>query len=120
MADSARHLADTLHRSPVMVIACQEGRVEEANVATQASFYGSILPAAWSLMLALRSRGLGTCWTTLHLAYERQVAELLGLPESYTQAVLLPIAHYRGEDFKPAPRLPLEEVTSWNRFGQPR
>lgn len=119
VADSARWLADNMHRSPAMVLACQEGRVERSSVAAQASHYGSILPAAWSLMLALRARGLGTCWTTLHLVYEKQVAELLGIPDDYSQAVLLPIAPFTGEDFRPAPRRPLEEVVSWNGWATP-
>lgn len=120
VADSAQWLADNMHRSPAMVIACQEGRVEAATAAAQASLYGSILPAAWSFMLALRSRGLGTCWTTLHLVYEKQVAEMLGIPDDYTQGVLLPIAPFTGEDFRPAARRPLEEVVSWNRWGAAR
>ena len=82
----------------------------------QASLYGSILPAAWSLMLALRARGLGSAWTSLHLRYEKAVAEILGIPESVTQAALLPVAYYSGEDFKPAKRTPASAVTSWNTW----
>lgn len=117
---SAVYLAENLHRAPVMVIPCYEGRVEKNGVAIQASFYGSILPAAWSLMLALRSRGLGSAWTSLHLMYEKQAAELLGVPENFTQTCLLPVAYFTGDDFKPAQRVPLEEVTYWDAWGQKR
>jgi nitroreductase len=79
--------------------------------------YGSILPATWSLMLALRARGLGSVWTTLHLMYEQDVAALLGIPPTVTQAALLPIAHVRG-DFKPAPRVPGRERTYWETWGR--
>jgi nitroreductase len=82
-----------------------------------AAAWGSILPAAWSFLLALRSRGLGSVWTTLHLARERDVAELLGIPESVTQAALFPVAYTLGTDFKPAVRPPAETITSWNTWG---
>jgi nitroreductase len=114
--DSARHLAEHLHEAPVLVIPCVEGRVESAGVLAQASIYGSILPAAWSFMLALRARGLGTAWTTLHLMYEKDAAAVLGVPDSVTQTALLPVAYTRGEDFKPARRLPLSKVLHWDRW----
>lgn len=118
--DSAVYLAEHLHEAPVMVIACIEGRVENAGPVWQAGLYGSILPAAWSFMLALRSRGLGTAWTTLHLVYEREVGKLLGLPETVTQAVLFPVAYYTGDDFKPAKRLPAHQLVHWDAWGEHR
>ena len=78
--------------------------------------YGSILPAVWSFMLALRSRGLGAAWTTLHLAYEREAGELLGIPDTVTQVALIPVAYYTGTDFRPADRKPVDEVTYWNAW----
>ena len=72
-------------------------------------FYGSILPAVWNFQLALRSRGLGSVFTTLHLAYEREAGELLGIPETVTQAALIPVAYTVGTDFKPAARRPIEQ-----------
>ncbi len=109
--DSAVYLAENMHRVPVMVIPCIKGRVETGPLVGQASLYGSILPATWSLMLALRSRGLGSAWTTLHLFYEKEVRDLLGIPEDVTQAALLPVAYYTGEDFRPARRIPVSEIT---------
>ena len=76
----------------------------------QAGVWGSLLPGAWSLQLALRARGLGSAWTTLHLNYEKEVAELLGIPANIHQGVLLPVAYSKGTDFKPAPRKPLDSV----------
>jgi nitroreductase len=113
---SSMYLAETMQDVPVFIICCIEGRPKNPAPLTQASLYGSILPAAWSLMLALRARGLGSCWTTLHLRYESEVAELLGMPESITQAVLLPVAYFKGEDFKPAKRVPGAEQTYWNTW----
>jgi len=117
--DSASYLADRLHEAPVLVIPCIEGRVENAGVLAQASLYGSILPAAWSFMLALRARGYGSAWTTLHLMFERDAAAILNIPDTVTQAALLPVAAYTGTDFKPAKRLPAEQRTHWNDWGKP-
>ena len=114
--NSSMYLADTMQDVPVLIICCIEGRSENPAPLAQASMYGSILPAAWSLMLALRARGLGACWTTLHLRYESEVAGLLGLPDDMTQAVLLPVAYFKGEDFKPAKRVPGAEQTYWNTW----
>jgi len=113
--DSSVHLAEHMGEVPMMVIPCLLARLpENASVIDTAGFYGSILPAAWSFMLALRSRGLGSAWTTLHLAYEQEAAELLGIPDTVTQTLLIPVAYYTGTDFKPAPRKPIEEVTYFN------
>jgi nitroreductase len=120
IVDSAQHLADHLHEVPVHVIPCVDGRVENGGVLAQASVYGSILPAAWSLMLALRARGLGSAWTTLHLMFEADAAALLGVPPDVTQTALLPVAYYTGADFRPAKRLPARERTHWNRWGARR
>lgn len=118
--DSAQYLADHLHEVPAILIPCIEGRVENAGVLAQASIYGSILPAAWSFMLAARARGLGSAWTTLHLMYEKEAATLLGVPDHVTQTALLPIAWFTGAGFKPAERVPASRVTHWNRWGSRR
>lgn len=115
---SAIHLTETLERVPVHVVPCIEGRAESTLNAMSASIYGSILPAVWSFMLALRSRGLGSAWTTLHLVKEREAAELLGIPfESVTQVALLPVAYTVGTDFKAASRPPVETVTYLDTWG---
>ena len=114
------YLAEHLHEVPVHVIPCIEGRVEEEGVMRQATTYGSILPAAWSFTLALRARGLGSAWTTLHLMHEAEAAELLEIPKDVTQAALLPVAYFTGDDFRPAPREPGRERTYWNTWGQVR
>lgn len=117
---SVRHLADTMGRVPVLVVPCLELAGPGLPEGNQAGLWGSLLPAAWSYMLAARTRGLGTAWTTLHLAYEREVAEILELPPQVHQGALIPTAHSVGTDFRPAPRRPLEEVLhvdGWQRRG---
>ena len=117
MLSSADYLSDNMHKAPALVIACIEGRVEKGSPLEQAGVYGSILPAAWSFMLALRSRGLGTAWTTLHIMYEQEAAKILGIPDTITQAALFPVAYYTGDDFKPAKRLPTEQFVHWDSWG---
>jgi nitroreductase len=118
--ESAVYLTEILDRVPVHVIPCIEGRADNASNLASASQYGSIIPAAWSFMLALRSRGLGSVWTTLHLFKEKEAAELLGIPESVTQVALLPVAYTTGGDFKPAHREPVEAITYWDAWGASR
>jgi nitroreductase len=83
-----------------------------------AGLYGSIVPAVWNFMLALRSRGLGSAYTTLHLNYEREAAAVLGIPATVTQVAMLPVAYYTGDSFKPAMRRPVEQVVYVNGWRQ--
>jgi nitroreductase len=116
--ESALYLLDVLDRVPVHVIPCIEGRAGNANNLSGASFYGSIMQAAWSFMLALRARGLGSVWTTLHLQREEEAAKLLGIPyESVSQVALLPVAYTIGTNFRPAKRGPVDEITFWDEWG---
>ena len=112
--DSAEHLANVLADVPVHIVPCIFGRPEEMDVFTRASWYGRIYPAVWSLILALRSRGYGTTLTTLHLPFESEAADALGIPATVHQVALLPVAKYTGGDFKPGRRRPVEEVTYWD------
>ena len=115
---SAQYLRERMHEAPWLMIPCIRGRLREgASTAEQSGLWGSIVPAFWSFLLAARARGLGTAYTTLHLVYEREVAEILGIPfDRYTQAGLTPIAYYTGEGFAPAARVPLDSITHWNAW----
>lgn len=115
--ESASALTGILADVPVHVIPCIQRRFDGNSLVVAASAWASIIPAAWSFLLALRSRGLGSVWTTMHLAKERDVADLLGIPDTVTQAALFPVAYTVGTDFKPAARAPAETVTSWNTWG---
>jgi nitroreductase len=114
---SAQYLADHMGEVPVLMIPCINGRTDGASAADQAGHWGSILPAVWSFMLAARARGLGTCWTTLHLAHEREAAELLGIPyDDIMQAAMIPVGHTIGEQFRPGPRKPLDTIVHWDQW----
>ncbi len=117
IADSTVYLVEHIHEAPVLLVPCFWGRVEGLPLFYQAGMYGSILPAVWSFMLAARARGLGTCWTTFHLYFEQEAAEVLGIPyEHVTQVALTPVAYTLGTDFKPAPRVPMEAIVHWNKW----
>jgi nitroreductase len=115
---NALGLTETLARVPVHVIPCLESRFDPTNPLIAASAWASIIPAGWSFLLALRSRGLGSVWTTMHLAKEREVGELLGIPATVMQAALFPVAYTIGTDFRPAVRPPAETITFWNTWGE--
>jgi nitroreductase len=116
--DSGAYLADNMARAPWLVIAAGTGRVlESPTVPEQSRFWGSVLPAMWSFMLAARARGLGCAWTTTHLRREEEVARLLGIPgPEVTQCGLFPVAYSVGTDFKKASRVPASQVTHWDRW----
>ncbi len=115
--DSALYLADHMHEVPVMIVPCIRGRADGLPTVEQAGLWGSIMPAVWSFMLAARVRGLGICWTSVHLYYEQEAAEVLGIPyEQVTQAALIPVAYTLGTSFKSATRKPLESVLHWDRW----
>jgi nitroreductase len=117
IGDAVRHLADHIHEVPVHVIPCVEGRTDGAPAMVQASRWASIIPAAWSFMLAARARGLGTVWTTFHLRHERDAAEILGIPyDQVMQAALIPVAYTIGTELKPAARRPLDTLVHWDQW----
>jgi nitroreductase len=115
---SAGHLLDVLHRVPVHVIACVKAPADMSANVTAASVYGSIFPAVWSFQLALRTRGLGSTLTTLHLMGEREIADLLGIPDGYLQVALLPVAYTAGLEFGRATRPPVDHIVSWNHWSE--
>lgn len=114
---SARFLVDHLAEVPVHVVPCHAGRTDGRPAVVQASAFGSVLPAVWSFMLAARAHGLGAAWTTIHLFYEAEAADVLGIPyDEVSQVALIPLAHTVGTGFRPGPRAPLETFVHWERW----
>ena len=117
LVESVVHLYEHLHEVPVHVIPCIEGRTDGKSLLSQAGRWTTIAPAAWSFMLAARSRGLGTCMTSFHLFHEEEAAKILGIPYAdVMQTALLPVAYTIGTDFKPARRKPLDTLAHWDSW----
>jgi len=116
VGSSVAWLGEHMGDVPVLLIPCLQltsGALPRGN---QADLWGSVLPAAWSYMLAARARGLGSAWTTLHLEYEADVARIIELPDEVRQGALIPTAYYTGTSFRPAARVPLDSVLHVNRW----
>jgi len=111
---SSLYLAENLERVPVLVVVTIQGVHDGSG---RPGLYDSVLQAAWSFCLAARSRGLGTAWTTLHLNRAAETAELLGIPDDFTQVVLFPVAWTTGGEFKPVARRPAAEITYFDQWG---
>ena len=118
MKPTHRALIDRLHEIPAMIFVCVDGEPLTEALSSQVGYYGSILPAAWSLMLALRARGLGTTWTTLLSARQEDVKAVLGMPEGTVQTVMLPVGYTKGAVLRRADRLDAREVSYVNRWGE--
>jgi nitroreductase len=106
-----------LHEIPCMVFVFAMGEPSE-DVSGQVGFFGSILPAAWSLMLAMRARGIGTTWTSLLTSRKEEISRILNVPEGVTQTVMLPAAYTLGAKLSRADRKQAKEVTFWGKWGE--
>jgi nitroreductase len=117
VATSADFLGEAMGAAPVLVVPCTMGRTDNMPGMVVSSMMANILPAMWSFMLAARARGLGTCWTTVHLMMEQQAAEVLGIPfDSVQQVALSPLAYTVGTDFKPAMRPAADSIIHWDTW----
>jgi nitroreductase len=116
--DSALYLAENFERAPAYVIPCIEEDLRGKSGTASIGTLGSIIQAGWSFQLALRARGLGSTWTTLHLGDAKTVANLLGIPDNVTQVALIPVAYTKGTNFRPAKRPPVSDITHWNHWAE--
>ena len=117
MKPTHKALIDRLHEIPAMIFVCVDGEPLNDTVSGHIAYYGSILPAAWSLMLALRARGIGATWTTLLSSKQAEVAAVLNMPKGTLQTVMLPVGYTKGAVLKRAARQPANQVTYWNSWG---
>jgi nitroreductase len=120
---SAEHLANHMHEAPVLLMPLlvnEQGPLRgdgPLQSLARKSIYSSIYPAVQNVLLACRALGLGACLTTLHLMYEEEIAKLLGFPENVESMCLIPIG-WPAAKFGPVKRVPVEEVSSLDRFGR--
>lgn len=113
-----RALMDRLKDIPAMVLVYSTVTEPGPELARQIGYYGSILPAAWSLMLAMRARGLGSTWTSLLASRQEALRDLLGVPDSAVKTVMFPVAYTKGATLKPAKRQDARSITFWNRWDE--
>ena len=111
-------LIDRLHEIPAMIFVCVDGEPSNEGVGSDVAYYGSILPAAWSLMLTLRARGIGATWTSLLSSRQQEVADVLAMPAGTVQTVMLPVGYTKGATLRRAARQPANSVTYFNRWGE--
>jgi nitroreductase len=105
---------------PVLVVPCLVARPPAVfSSITCSTLYGSILPAVWSFQLALRSRDLGSVFTTLHLSFEDDARTLLGIPPEALQVALIPVAHLKNPTPRSATRPGVEAVAYLDAWGRP-
>lgn len=117
MYRSSMYLFDHIHEVPAMLVPCVTGRLDERSSLMATTMLGSVVQATWSFMLAARSRRIGSVWTTVHLALEREAAAVLDIPyDDVSQVALIPFGYYTGETFKRARREPLDRVLHWDRW----
>lgn len=117
----ARHFTENIAKVPALVIPCLEERLApDARLVDATTYYGSIYQSVWSFQLALRSRGLGSVFTTMHLAFEEESRAVLGLPDHVAQLAMLPVAYTKGTEFSPTERPPPETITHFNQWPSER
>ena len=114
MIDGAMHLAETLNEVPAIIFVC--GPVAYPPNAPMEQFVWSALyPAAQNLIVAARSLGLGTTFTTFQMFIESELRELLGIPKEIKFAVMIPIG-WPQNDFVKVKRKPISKVIHWDRW----
>ena len=109
---AADYLAEHLHEAPLWIVPCLQGAAPTRSTGS------SIYPAVQNMLLAARALGLGATLTTLHLRFERETEEALGLPPDVHSYALLPIGYPMGR-FGPVRRAPLADVVYEDRWGEP-
>ncbi len=115
----AEHLGDVPVHVLVLVPRITMELVDDDGSMDVGTVYASVFPAVQNLILAARARGLGTCLTTVYRIHEAELRELVGIPDRYEVAALLPLGHPTGR-WGVAARRPAEKLTSWERFGERR
>ena len=114
MMAGAVHLAETLNEVPAIIFVC--GPVAyPPNAPTEQFVWSALYPAAQNLIVAARSLGLGTTFTTFQMFIENELRELLGIPKAIKFAVMIPIG-WPQNDFVKVKRKPISAVIHWDRW----
>ena len=119
---SARYLAHHMQEAPVLIMVCVDHKrgyaaFDPERPAKRGRYGDSIWPAVQNLFLAARALGLGTRLTSSHLFREKEVKDLLGVPDHVETVALIPVGYPAGS-FGPSNRRPAAEVTYYNTWGK--
>jgi nitroreductase len=119
--DDANHFAQHLGEHPVIAVVCADLSATHPTDTElgRLSIVGgaSVYPTAQNFCLALRDQGVATTFTTLLVAFEPQVKELLGIPEEFSTAAHI-VVGYPAKPFpKKLSRLAPEEMAFLDTFG---
>ncbi len=112
---SARYLANHIAEVPVLIFAYVRLYADQARKGQP--MLGAVYPAIQNLCLAARAYGLGTCITTMHRMFGREIDAHLGVPPEYANVALIPLGYPKGRWGRPD-RRPAAEVTYWERWGE--
>ena len=117
-----KRLTEPLVKAPVVLVICVDLKVvasidqELKRIGVVSG--GSIYPFAWNILMGARHEGFGGTITTLAVAQEPKIQELLGLPKHIAVASVMPL----GRPLQKLTRLkrnPVAEFTMRERWGGP-
>jgi nitroreductase len=112
--EGAKHLLREFENVPVWIVVCGR-KVYPPGAATDQMVDAALYPAAQNLIVAARSLGLGSTFTTLQLGSEDVMREVLGIPKEVSIAVCIALG-YPDRPFGPVKRKPVAEVLHWDRW----
>ena len=124
MHAGAAHLAETLNQVPAIIFVCspvagawliQSRASYPPNAPIEQSVWSAPYAAAQNLIVAARSLGLGTTFTTFHMFMESELRDLLGIPKETKLGVMIPIG-WPQNDFVKVKRKPIFEVIHWDKW----
>jgi nitroreductase len=114
MLSGAQHLLRNFEDVPVWVFVCGR-KVYPPGAGTEQMVHAALYPAAQNLIVAARSLGLGTTFTTFQLAAEAEMRAALGLPNDVSIGVCIALG-WPDRSFGPVARKPIEEVIHWEQW----
>ena len=114
MLQGAEHLAKHFARVPTWIV-CMARNVYPPHDPQESFMHSTIYPAAQNLIVAARSLGIGTCFTTFPGAAESEIRQLCNVPDDLHMFVYIAVG-YPEREFMAVKRKPVEEVITWNCF----
>ena len=114
MLQGAEHLARNFAQVPAWIV-CMARMVYPPQAPQESFMHSSIYPAAQNLIVAARSMGIGTCFTTFPGNAEPEIRALCNVPDDLHMFVYVAVG-YPDRDFQPVRRKPVEDVVTWNRY----